>query len=248
VTLAVGCPLGNDREKTLGHWLAALEAQTVQPDYARFVVSRGFSPDTGALLRAHFQDCRIRVAGGTLFGAPFYSRTERNGDQKDPCRAGHFTRLRNCLRSQFLQTDADVFLSLDSDVLLEDPRTIERLLKTLDAGWDITAPRLSLHPSLDTVYNAGFWLADAAPDDPQAFRRIWQRADENVVRAYKSPVRIDVPMACYAIRRHAMGMCAYKAHESGEDLGFADSLARYKMRVAWLTDLPARHVWSPDYL
>lgn len=232
--VAIGAPVA-ERAWILNRWFQCLDRQTVRPSEFCFVYSHS-TDGTLALLKD--APAPTTVVKSPL---PFYPRDQRNDDPADKCRAKHFSKLRNHLRTLLLATDADVLLSLDTDILLEDEYAIERLVDALD-DFDMAAPLTYLHPGgeLSECYNAGFWTAG----DPGSFTRGWRRADKNDVLAYRSPIKIDVPMACVAMRRHALAMCKYKPHECGEDLGFADSIDQHDLRVGWLTDLPVRHVMA----
>jgi hypothetical protein len=237
--VAFGAPIGVDRLWALPDWLAYINDQTLKPSVLCAVISPG---DTAS--RARLQHpfptelCTTRL--------PFYPRTARNDDAADPHRAKHFSLLRNQLRGAFLKTDADVFVSVDTDIMLQDSTVIEQLVATLAEGWDVACALTYLHSAGEAshCYNAGFWRAG----DPGAFDRIWERATEDQVRSHKPPIRIDIPMACFAIRRHAFAMTKYRPHAQGEDCGFADALSQHGFRVAWRTDVEARHVWNENEL
>jgi hypothetical protein len=237
--MALGAPVAN-RANILPDWFGGLRGQTLQPDQLCFV----YSP-TGDRTRTIIEGSGYPVTI-TEYKAPFFSRDERNGDPKDPNRAKHFTRLRNTLRRMFLDTDADVFISLDTDIMLTDETALERLVDTLSQGWDVAAPLTCLHPAgFDShCYNAGWWTA-GDPGDPN---RVWRRAERNDVVTRRSPVQVDFPMAAYAIRRHTMALCRYAPFECGEDLGFGDALNRHQARCAWLTDLRVPHIWDEHAL
>lgn len=240
--IAVGAPVA-DRAEILPRWFECLRAQTIQPDDYIFIHS-GDRDET----------YRILVENGarvTRTALPYYSRNERNLDPADPHRARHLARLRNQGRREFLLTDADVFFSLDTDILLEDPTVIERLLALLEDGWDTASPLLYLHPlgERSECYNAGWWKTrDPAGHGNFDFGRAWERATKNQVLSYRSPLKIDIPMAAVMMKRHALAMCRYQAHELGEDMGFAQQLEKHGMRCAWATDILVRHVMDPKAL
>lgn len=246
----VGAPVAN-RAWILPRWFECLEAQTLRPDEYRFVVGKSTDGTAGVLRDlAKQHEAKVVLAGTRL---PTYARDKRNTEETDPHRAQHMADLRNELRREFLKTDADVFVSLDTDILLEDPTVLERLVAELygpraekpraEWGWDAVAACTSLHPTSPHCYNAGWWRAGDRGDP----HRIWERADENVIALHgskRSAIKVSIPMAVFAIHRWAMLECRYKAHECGEDLGFADALDQRHFRVGWRPDLKVRHVWD----
>lgn len=244
--LALGAPVAG-RAWILPHYLAAIARQTLVPRDLCFLYSESADLTRWLLMGASsYPELReTTVLIDERLDLPFYSREIRNRDTADPNRAIHFSALRNALREMFLRTDADVFVSLDTDIILDDPTSLERLVAALADGWDVACARTCLHPlgGVSECYNAGFWPTSDRGD----FRRPWGRATRRTVEA-GTRIPIDIPMAAYAITREALEKCEYKPHEAGEDLGFADELDRYDFGSVWCTDVVVRHVWSPDYL
>jgi len=237
--IAVGAPVAG-RAWILQEWRRRLQHQTLRPSAYCFVYSYS-EDDTYKILGDKQWGGRV-IVHKTL--APYYSRTFRNTDQNDPHRAKHFSTLRNTLLAMFLRTDADLFVSLDTDVLLDDHSALERLTQTIQDGWDTASALTYLHPlgERSHCYNAGYLTGGVG------FTQGWRRAEQNEVLAYRSPVKIDVPMAAVMMTHQVAKSCRYKAHECGEDIGFGQSLAQHGFRSAWRTDLVVRHVWDETYL
>ena len=148
-----------------------------------------------------------------------------------------------------LATDAHMFFSLDTDILLTDPASIEKLASVLiRQRYDVAQPTVYLHPAgrRSGCFNAAWWCA-GSPGDPQ---RVWARVQEADLpqQALRGLVDIDIPMAAVMMRRQVLELCEYKPHEQGEDIGFADSLDEHGFSVCWLTDLETFHPWGPAYL
>lgn len=240
--IALGAPVA-ERAWILPRWLKCLSKQDLQPDYLRFVYSPSVDDTLDILLnQAPEYGYGVEVYATKL---PFFSREQRNGNPGDPWRAAHLSRLRNRLRALFLATDADICISLDTDILLEGPRILEELVDTVaSTDWDLIAGRTSLVAGQYPCYNVG-WFNNTEP--PGSFEEGWTRADDNAL-AYRSPLAIDIPMAFWAAKRFTVGMCKYRAHAQGEDIGFAQSLRERKMHCGWRYDLVGRHVWGPSYL
>lgn len=157
---------------------------------------------------------------------------------------------RNELLRSVQAVEADLFLSLDSDIMPEDPETIERLERLIvEDGFDLAQPVTFLHPQAPPTwspaqlpcwaYNAG-WFPPGRELD--GCKRPWTRpAVENI--PWGSRVEIDIPMACWLGNRRTID-CRYRWHESGEDIGFAQDLERAGLRCVWDTGLYARHIWA----
>lgn len=242
VKIAIGTPVA-ERAWALPEWWRHLEHQTLRPDYYCFVLSP--SEDATEHMLA-WPDMGTSLARKTK--RPFIARDARADDPKDPWRARHFAGLRNEVRGMLLGTDADVFITLDTDVMLTDPATVERMVALLGDGWDVVAARTCLHPFGDAsqCYNAGRWVGG----EPGSFDRIWHRLDGNdvAVPRHGGVVPIHIPMACYAMRRQVLAACKWKAHAAGEDLGFADALDKHHFKVGWMQNVRAEHVWGAHHM
>jgi hypothetical protein len=226
VTLTCGCPVA-ERAWVIPDYFAAIARQTVRPDAFVFVVSNSPRDDTARALRR----------GGLELEIPtqIIHDDSKPHIRQDGSRFVTLARLRNALLDE---VDSDVFMSLDSDVLLGPDDTIERLLGHLD-NCDLIAPRCSLHPDSDShAVNAGLWI-----ESGDEINRRWARA--SVVGGVSE---IDIPMAAWMARTKAIAPCRYRFHESGEDLGFAQDLDKHHVDCLWDDTIRAVHVWGPESL
>jgi hypothetical protein len=239
VRLIVGCPVAH-RAWSLPHWFACLAAQTRRPDAFAFIHSGNVGDETWAAIwsEAHRHD--------------FHEITIRHDDRWPHPRHDNqrFHTLAD-LRNQMLalvhdELEADLLLSLDTDVMLENPGTIDHLERIVMADQaDIAAPVTWFHPMGEDswAFNAGWWHPGGRNSDP---RRPWKRMDPDKV-PWGDVIPIDIPMGVWVGNRHAMG-CRYEWHESGEDLGFGQSIEREHIRCLWDTDLRCFHAWDEQHL
>lgn len=237
--LVVGCPVAN-RDWVLADWFDALAAQTVRPDALVFVHSgETFHDATYRALHAGMSQLGCDVRNILHDPTPPHPREDNE-------RFRTLARCRNTLLAMARAAQADVFLSLDSDILLCGEDSVERLLAPIRSGQaDVTSLLTWFHPAGPGAWavNAGRW-AEPAGGDPG--RRAWERMPATL--AGEPPVSIDIPMGAIAMSRWVIDRCQYRWHQSGEDLGFAIDLDRHGARCLWLTDTPAFHVWSPAHL
>lgn len=244
--LIVGAPVGPDRHWALPLWFDCLRSQTRPPDEYVFLVNDGDDKTVRLLRRLSGVDIP-QLSYAVDRTAHFIPRYERN--QHDVKTVyGEFARRRNQLREMVLRRQPDVFFSLDSDVMLEDPYVIERLLQMLHAPKmmvpgepDVVAPSLFLHATgyESECYNAAWWWPVGDPDDPQ---RPWKRASH--LNAAEGTQLVDIPLAAVMMRRAVLERCEYRYHACGEDLGFAQDLERHGFRCLWMPALQVRHVMS----
>jgi hypothetical protein len=172
---------------------------------------------------------------------PYVPRMERNQVGAEHVYAD-FASRRNRLLQMVLKREPDVFLSIDTDLMLEDPATIERLLELLERA-PVAAPLTYLHPTgaASECFNAGWWNGG----EPASPTRAWRRA---TVEEAHGTIPVDIPMAAVAMRRQVVETCCYWVHECGEDMGFAQDLDRLGYECLWDTDLEVRHCMSPEEL
>ncbi len=154
--------------------------------------------------------------------------------------------MRNNLleRATSLENHFDFYFSLDSDILLEDPQTLRKLVQHAEEEpeGDVFSPLMYMTP-MDTNYpSAMTWI-----DKPG------HRATRNLDLYYPGQrFRADIVMAAVFMRKEIFTTCRYQWHRQGEDLGFARSLsdAGYKSYATW--DIYCPHIMSEqlfeDYL
>lgn len=246
--LVVGAPVC-DRDWALPRWFECLQAQTRPPDEYVFVVNELPGLHTRRLLHelCPFDVPRLSYA---IDRTPYIPRDDRQHHLPENV-YGDFAWRRNKLLDMALKRDPDVFFSLDSDIMLDDPTTIERLLRLLTAAKaltagspDVVAASTFLHPTgrAGECYNAAWW----AGGDEGSPERAWRRATAD--DAAEGVQLIDIPMAAVMMTRRVAETCRYRWHAQGEDLGFAQDLDRLDYRCVWDPNLETRHVMSPEAL
>lgn len=226
-------------------WFEHLAAQTVRPDALLFAHGGRPGDDTW----------RALVDGARRHGLPqpgivhFEGRTHHRHDDE---RFRTLTSLRNSLLDRATSLNPDLVLSLDTDIMLRDPHTIERLCAMVSAGGcDIAGALAFLHPGAPRswqpgeevcwAYNFG-WLAD--PGEPE---RTWLRRPHVSQIDWGQTLDADVPMAVWVANQRASA-CRYEWHVSGEDIGFARALQAAGCRFRVDTSLYAWHCWSETHL
>jgi hypothetical protein len=246
--LIVGAPVA-DRDWALPRWFECLQNQTRPPDEYVFVVKEVEGGGTRRLLH-ELAPVKVPQLSYAIDTTPYIPRHERNFHEAEYV-YGDFAARRNALLRMALKREPDVILSLDTDVMLEDPTAIERLLqlltaqKKLTAGEpDLVAPCLFLHAAgrASECFNAAWWAA-GEPGSPE---RAWRRATAEDAAA--GVQLIDIPMAAVMMTARVAETCRYAYHRQGEDMGFAQDLDRQRYRCLWDPDLEVRHVMSETAL
>lgn len=243
--LIAGCPVAN-RAWSLDHWFKCLAGQTRRPDWLVFV--HGGEP--GDPTERALWD----LGRAYDFGLAVVHDEQPPRPRHDNERFRTLTKSRNELLDHVQMLDADMFLSLDSDIMLEQPDIIERLEQlVVEDGHDLASPVTFLHPAAPTAwspaeaacwaYNAGWWVPGGELD---GCRRPWARPPVEDI-PWGAKVTIDIPMAVWLGNRRAL-QCRYQWHDQGEDVGFAQELERAGLSSVWDTGMYAWHCWEPRLL
>jgi hypothetical protein len=245
VRLIVGAPVAH-RAWALPRWFECLAAQTVRPDGVVLLHSGNPEDETW----------RVAIEQATVHGFDLLIEHDHHWphERTDNKRYATLAGLRNeLLRLVRDKMRADLFLSLDTDIMLEDPETIQRLDCMLTDGCDLASCATFLHPAASApdvdeeifwAYNAGWVNKDRA--NPWDARDGWLRPLPNEID-WTATYRIDIPMGVWLGNRQVLD-CRYKWHVSGEDLGFAQDLQEHGLVCRWDASLRARHYWQESHL
>jgi len=235
--VVVGAPVAA-RAWSLPKWFQCIYSQTRVPDEFVFVIGEVGDDQSRQIIHDHVPQAKLSYA---IDQTRYVPRMER-ASVETRFVYGDFAWRRNRLLQMVQKRDPDVFISLDTDLMLEDPTTIERLLELLERA-PVAAPLTYLHPTgaASECFNAGWW-AGGEPGSPD---RAWRRA---TAKEAHGVIPIDIPMAAVAMRRQVVETAKYAFHECGEDMGFAQDLDRLGYECLWDTDLYATHYMDEQAL
>lgn len=247
--LVVAAPVCH-RAWALPTWYRCLASQTRPPDEILFVHGGARGDKTWDAIDDCTAETRIRT-----------HRLHDNGDchqRHDNERFHTLARLRTfMLASCRVFTDADVVLSLDTDIMLEDPTSIEQLAGMLGRV-DVASCLTNFHPDMQWTRNAGYLgneghhpreaLDAGKPEDLGTWP--WRRAEIDPQFAEGGIQPIDIPMGIVMLgpRAFRQRQVPYRWHESGEDIGFGINLKLAGLDAGWLPSVTARHVWDETKL
>jgi hypothetical protein len=220
VNLIVGCPV-SCREWILPTWFAhverAAELAGVKPTYA-FVVHPNDRTRTCILLHA---------PAAIMIAPPFH----RGNDERrwNGPRYEQMVGLRNQLLSAVRKRHPDLFLSLDSDILLH-PDQIKLMIECLDR-FDAVGGRCYMTSSGTRFPSWGRLTRHGN----------LQRTDSD------GTFPVDVIMACKLMTPAAYNV-DYAFDLQGEDIGWSRAAAQAGVRLGWDGRVIAKHVLAPHLL
>lgn len=140
--------------------------------------------------------------------------------------------LRNALLGQVREIEPELFLSLDSDILLH-PAALRRLIDTLDE-----------HPEWGAVGGKAFMQASSVACPSYAML-----SDSGALRRPNAEgvFRVDVIMAIKLMTPAAYNV-DYEVHWHGEDIGWSIAARRAGVVLGWSGWPTSKHVMSPNAL
>ena len=213
--LIVGFPC-KDRAWILPQWFEAIESQGVECEVVCLYTHS--VDDTELILKEH---------NATIL---YDDQPGRKLNEIDshcwgvPATYEYMSILRNRLLDYAIDSGADYFFSLDSDIIIP-PNTISQLLLFSRNHAGIISPALNMSPG-SKAWNTMQWTQQHGI----ATRSIGDITNEQV----------DVVMAAMLLDQYGM-QCRWKAHPQGEDVGF--SLDAYEKQIPcwWLSNLVCEH-------
>jgi hypothetical protein len=150
----------------------------------------------------------------------------------------HMAELRNRLLDRAICYEPTRYLSLDSDVILEDPTTISQLFKLTEA-LDAVAPLTYMTPQDDGFPNVMTWHPATGPGTRAARLGPYPKGI-----VFKADVIMAAVMMSEPVYRHTR----YSMHPQGEDLGWAASCYRHHFGLWSASHIYASHVMYESML
>lgn len=227
--LIVGCPTRN-RTWILEKWREHVENATPGNwDLEYLFVVGDDDKDTIDLLNSWKRTIICYVSEPPL---------NENRSWGNPDRFHHMTSLRNILLNNVQIEAPDLFLSLDSDILIHQD-AIRNMYETLTEGDYAAVGGLTwLDPVDKNCTNIGKWIPEHRSDkNYSSYKRIVNPGTHQVdiLMAIKlmSPVAYHIP---------------YEYHRHGEDLGWSANAARMGARLGCDGRAPSKHIMSEEWI
>ena len=231
--VVLGCPI-YDRAWILPQWLACIEQQDIGLENLGFVfIGAPEDKETHDIL-FEFQEKHpeLRCFDLTIDEKEEH-RSHPEGQRSWPReRYKAMARMRNLLLARVNVHRPDRFLSLDSDMLLENPRTISELAQ-ITAVVDAASPLAYMTFQGIRFPNFMSWVT--VPGGKAA-------------RLYDYPIgqlfKVDVIMATVMMNKLVYENTLYEWHRQGEDLGWSTDCFRKGFRLYSASYLYVPHIMS----
>lgn len=237
-TVLIGCPV-YQREWILPYWFKAIERQNFPTNQLGFIFELGPNDDAthDQLWEWHEKHPEFIVFQGDV-QMNLTHRTHPEGSRFwNEVRYLTMATLRNNLmeKAAQLKDQFDYYFSLDSDILLKDVNTLNRLIDYSEHYPDtVISPLTYMTPDSDNYPSIMSWRHDSLPGI-----RAERRVNEYPLG---QPFIADVVMAAVLMPKNIYTTVRYRGHRQGEDLGFAGQLMQKGFKSLAATDIYCVHV------
>lgn len=162
---------------------------------------------------------------------------QNNGRQWTLSKYHNMINMRNSILNRVREYEPDYYFSLDSDVLIDNPNTIELLASHIKEGADAVSPMMYMTP--------------VGKDFPSVMS--W--TDESCQKAYRkknypigSYFQSDIIMAAKMMSKKTYMNVDYKFHQQGEDLGWSQNAAENNLKLYSASYIYAPHIMNEVHL
>lgn len=233
----IGCPIYK-RDWILPDWFAAIKAQDFPFEDLGFVFE--LSPDDPEtlemLLEFSAKNPQVRCFDIRMNAIEAHQDHPEGGRYWDDNRYRAMARMRNNLMDNVTVREPDRYFSLDSDILLEDPKTIATLVKLTDQ-YGAVSPLLFMTPDGGNFPNVMSWVVP--PQDYRGCRNPYPLG---------TFFQADIIMAAVMMSKPVYQQTRYQYHRQGEDLGWSVDCAAKNFKLYSASYLYCPHIMSKQML
>lgn len=234
--LIIGCPIYK-RDWILPSWINCIINQSINMSDVGliFETSPNDFATVNSLITWKKLDKRFQIFEINERNDIPHFEHENNGRQWTMSKYHNMVSLRNSLLSSVRKYNPDFYLSLDSDVLLSNPNTIELLIAHIKDGADAVSPLMFMTPN-DSRF-------------PSVMS--WTNHDQNLgYRKEQYPLgeyfESDIIMAAKMMSKDVYSNVDYEFHKQGEDLGWCKNARDKGYKLYSASYIYAPHIMSKD--
>lgn len=155
----------------------------------------------------------------------------------EPARLRTMVRVRNALLGAVRELEPDLFLSLDTDILLH-PKALRKMIRLLEvAGKQHARPSATSHC---------VWLDETGTKYPN-FAMLTPRGQLRREATTGDVMGVHVLMAAKLMTPRAYAV-DYEYDSRGEDIGWSLAVRQQGMRLAWTGSVTSKHCYLPEHI
>ncbi len=232
--LIIGCPI-YDRDWIFPYWISCIQSQSVSLKDIGFVFVA--SKDDSQTI-AHLEKWRSYHPEVKVFDILYPEDVNHFSHQEGTrqwtiSKYENMVNLRNILIKKVREYDPEFFFSLDSDILIKNPATIELLIAHIKEGADAVSPLMYMTPVGTSYPSVMKWVNEPGGKA--------HRDSEFPIGTY---FKSDVIMAAKMMSRKVYHSIDYRMHQQGEDLGWSADCAEKGYSLYSASYIYAPHVMS----
>lgn len=235
--LLIGCPIYK-RDWILNHWIRCIKNQSIGGlDIGLlFEVSPDDAPTIAILQSWKKYDSSISHFDIIIRDDIPHYQHEENSRLWTISKYENMVSLRNALLRRVREISPDYYFSLDSDILIENPNTLELLIAHIKEGADAVNPLMFMTPMGDMYPSVMSWLNDGT---------------NSATRLPRYPIgsyfKSDVIMAAKMMRKEVYENIDYTVHRQGEDVGWSWKCKEAGYSLFCASYIYAPHIMSKEY-
>lgn len=231
--ILIGCPVYK-RDWILPTWLAAIEKQTIPLSEIGFIFELG--PDDkethDVLWDWHMNHPEVTVFDGVVRSSEPHTHHDEGHRKWTPNDYQKMVNLRNHLLDRVNALQPEAYFSLDSDLILENPETLERLFNLVHV-YDAVSPMSFMWPVGMQYPSVMTWFRDPGG---RAHRMLHLYDFGKLFKA-------DIVMAAVMMSPQVYSKVKYRHHNQGEDLGWS-----YNAYLEGFDLWCASHLYTPHIM
>ena len=231
--LVIGCQIYK-RDWIFPYWISCIENQNI--DFSKIGFIFEASPDDKETIEmlVKYRNARPEIAEFIIdikTDVPHFSH-EEGSRTWSMSKYENMVNLRNSLLSKVRELKPNYFFSLDSDIILTNPNTIQLLISHIQSGADAVSPLMYMTP-IDKMYPSVMsWTNDPGG---QAYRK--------EVYPIGEYFESDIIMAAKMMSKKVYENVNYSLHLQGEDLGWSGNAAKLGYKL-----YSASYIYSPHIM
>ncbi len=237
--LLIGCPIYK-RDWIFSSWAAAIERQSIDLSKIGFVFITSSNDENTYQCINTWKKIHPEIP--YLETVPkddiVHHEHSNNSRQWTMSKYYNMISLRNSLLNEVRKIQPDYFFSLDSDIILQNSKSIELLISHIQDGADAVSPLMFMTPFGIDFPSVMSWI-----DDPG--KKAMRLSNYPLGTYFKS----DIIMAAKMMSKDVYNNVDYTFHTQGEDLGWcADAHKKGFKNLYSASYIYAPHIMHPQML
>jgi len=230
--LVIGCPIYK-RDWIFPYWISCIENQNIDFSKIGFVFEASPNDEETIEMLIRYRNARPDIPEFIIDIKPDVPHFihEEGTRTWSMSKYENMVNLRNAMLNKVRELNPNYFFSLDSDILLTNPNTIQLLISHIQSGADAVSPLMFMTP-MDKMYPSVMnW-------ENEPGKRGYRKVSYPLGEYFKS----DIIMAAKMMSKDIYSNVNYSLHAQGEDLGWSGNAAKLGYNLYSASYIYAPHI------